>query len=332
MLNNLYKLYLKNTSKTPLEDFTTEAFAGILKFDSKIKNDFTRVFLKIPERDYEIKTQVKYDLENDVNCIIDLVFENDDFICFIENKVNSKEGYRQLERYSKILDIYNSEGKKTYLRYCTKYYDEKTIKEHNFEQFRWFQIAKFLKPHSKNTLINDFLNFLKTQNMSQDLTITTKDLFAIENLYETITVLKGYLERMKPIFVKTFKSTSKINDGCTITQLIKHKRLIYYFKNIVGSNYSEIKYGFQTSKSQIFVSIWIAKSNSEYKTIKNYFDQNKNEFEVIYLDNGMAIKLIEPIQNFINNENADNEISTWFKMSFSKFEELIKQLNALSGK
>lgn len=332
MLNNLFKLYLKNTSKTPLEDFTTEAFVGILKFDSTIKNEFIRVFLRIPQGDYEIKTQVKYDLENDINCIIDLVFETEYFVCFIENKVNSKEGYRQLERYSKVLDIYNLEGRKTYLRYCTKYYDDKTLKEHNFEQFRWFQIAKFLKLYSKNALVNDFLNFLKIKNMSQDLTITTKDLFAIENLYETVNVLKGYLERIKPRFVKTFKSASKISDGCTVTQLIKHKRVIYYFKDIIGTNYSDIKYGFQTSNSQIYVSIWIDKNNIEYKTIKSYFQSNNYGFQVIYLDSGMAIELKEPLQNFINNDNADNEISNWFKMSFSKFEELIKQMNTLSWK
>ena len=127
MINNLFKLYLRNTSKTPLEDFTTEAFAGILKYDPIIKNEFIRVFLKIPQGEYQIKTQVKYDLENDMNCIVDLVFENEDIICFIENKVNSKEGYRQLERYSKVLDIYNLENKKTYLRYCTKYYDNKIL-------------------------------------------------------------------------------------------------------------------------------------------------------------------------------------------------------------
>ncbi len=332
MINNLFKLYLRNTSKTPLEDFTTEAFAGILKYDPIIKNEFIRVFLKIPQGEYQIKTQVKYDLENDMNCIVDLVFENEDIICFIENKVNSKEGYRQLERYSKVLDIYNLENKKTYLRYCTKYYDNKILKEHEFKQYRWFQIAKFLKPYSKNALVNDFLHFLKIKNMSQDLTITTKDLFAIENLFDTVNVLNGYLERIKPRFIQTFKSTSNISDGCTVNQLIKHKRLIYYFKDIVGTYYSEIKYGFLTSSSQIYVGIWIDKSNSEYKTFKSFFYSNNYGFLIIHLDSGMAIELKEPLQNFINNDNADNEISNWFQSSFSKFVDLIKQMNNVSWK
>lgn len=334
MLDNLFKLYLRNKTKTPLEDFTTEAFAGILKYDSDIKNEFINKFLKIPQGEHRIKTQVKYELENDSNCIIDFVLESENIICFVENKVNSKEGNRQLERYSKILDIYANEGYETYLYYCTKYFDEKPLKEHQFHQFRWFQIAEFLKPYSKsNALVKDFLKFLKIKNMSQDLTITTKDLFAIESLYETIGIIKGYLDRMKPLFIKTFKSKIKLSDGCTTSQLIQHKRQIYYFKDIVGhSGWSEIKYGFQTSSSRIYVGIWIDKANVDYLKFKEYFATKEHEFEVINLDRGLSIELNSPLQNFINYENADSQISDWFKNSFSKFALLVTEINNVSWK
>ena len=333
MLNNLFKLYLRNRTKTPLEDFTTEAFSGILKYNSEIKNDFINNFLQIPDGEYRIKTQVKYDLENDTNCIIDFVLESENIICFIENKVNSKEGNRQLERYCKVLEIYINEGYETYLCYCTKYFDEKLLEDHNFHQFRWFQIANFLKPYKNNALVKDFLKFLKFKNMSQELTITTKDLFAIENLYDSIAIIKGYLDRMKPLFIKTFKSKIKLSDGCTTSQLIQYKRQIYYFKDIVGqSGWSEIKYGFQTSSSQIYVGIWIDKSNVDYLKFKEYFAAEKYGFEVANLEKGISIELKIPLQNFINYENADLQISDWFKESFSKFAILIKQLNNASWK
>lgn len=333
MLNNLFKLYLRNRTKTPLEDFTTEAFAGILNYDSKIKNDFVSTFLQLPEKDYRIKTQVKYDLDNDTNCIIDFVLESEDIICFIENKVNSKEGDRQLERYGKVLDIYFNDGYKTYLRYCTKYFDDKPLDVHHFNQFRWFQIARFLKYYSENALVRDFLEFLKRKNMSQELTITTKDLFAIENLVETIEIIKGYLERVKPLFLKTFKSQIKLSDGCTTTQLLLHKRMIYYYKDIVGqSGWSEIKYGFQTSSSNIYVGIWVDKANSDYPIFKNHFENNDYGFKIVNLDRGIAIELKASLQNFINDENADSQISDWFKDSFSKFSSLIESINNASWK
>ena len=332
MLNNLFNLYLRHTSKTPLEDFTTEAFIGILKFEPAITSEFTKQFLKIPNGEYSIRTQVQYDLENDMNCIIDVVFESDEIICFVENKVNSPAGHRQLERYCDVLEIHKSEGKKTYLRYCTKYFDEKQLKQHEFIQFRWYEVATFLKSYSDNALVSDFLNFLKIKNMSQDLTITTKDLLSIENLFDTLNILKGYLERVKPRFVKTFKSAAKISDGCTVSQLTRHKRVIYYFKDVVGINYSELKYGVQTSNAQFYVGIWLDKNNSEYSSFKSFFQTDDHGFQILYFESGIAIELKTSLQNFLNKENADNEISNWFQASFLKFSELIKQLNTVAWK
>ena len=75
-----------------MEDFTTEAFAGILNLELDVMCSYATEVLDLPPDEYSIRTQVKYDLENDTNCIIDMVVESNNTICFIENKINSERG------------------------------------------------------------------------------------------------------------------------------------------------------------------------------------------------------------------------------------------------
>lgn len=337
MLNNLYKLYKNNNLKSPLEDFTTEAFVGILKFDNSLLNDFCVMFLGLKQEEFSIKTQVKYSLEDDINCIVDIVIESQNQLCFIENKVNSNEGHRQLERYSNVLNIFKSTNKRTYLFYCTKKFEEKKIIEHQFTQFRWFQLAKFLEKHpSKSPIKQDFLKFIKLKKMSQDLTITTKNTFVIENLFETIELINGHLNRAKPLFIQTFKKeANRINDGFSITQIANHKRLIYYFKEIIGNQsdgWSEIKYGFQLNSLTIYCGIWIDKKNSEYNNFKNHILNNSYEFEVLDKPNGFAIELSESLGKYLNDVDGDEKILDWYKNTFNKFLGLIEDTKHLSWK
>lgn len=335
MLNNLYRLYKNNNNKSPLEDFTTESFVGILRFDEYLLNDFCISFLGLEKESFNIKTQVKYSLIDDIDCIVDIVIESEHQLCFIENKVNSREGYRQLERYSKVLDVFKAQGKTTYLFYCTKNFEDKTVVEHNFNQFRWFQVAKFLEKHpSKSAVKEDFLKFIKLKRMSQDLTLTTKSTFVIENLFETIELINGHLNRAKPLFIQTFNKNSKVNDGFSTTQIINHKRLIYYFKEILGSSdgWSEIKYGFQLNSLKIYCGIWIDKKNSEYNNFKNHIINNHYDFEILDKPNGFAIELSESLGKYLNDKNGDEEILNWYRNSFNKFLAVIENSKDLNWK
>ncbi|MNU76943.1 hypothetical protein D3C71_665060 [compost metagenome] len=338
MLNNLYRLYKSNRLKSPLEDFTTEAFAGILKFDSSLLNDFCVDFLNLKEEDFVLKTQVKYALEDDNDCIVDMVIEGPNQICFIENKVDSKEGFRQLERYSKVLDLFQSQGKSTYLFFCTKNAEVKTITEHHFKQFRWFEVAKFVEKHpSESAIKKDFLSFLKLKKMSQNLTITTKNMFIIENISETIELINGHLDRIKPFFEEAFNKnrSNKISDGLNITQILKHKRLIYYFKEIMGNSsdgWSEIKYGFQLNSLNIYCGIWVDKQNSKYTAFRDYLLNNQSDFKTVDLPNGFAIELGESLAAYLDDPDGDEKILNWSKEAFGKFQKLIEETTDLSWK
>ena len=117
MFSNLLKLYKSASKNTPTEDFTTEVLAGILDSDKLLLEEFVNVVLKIEGSNFTVKTQVHYE-----KSIIDMVFENKDTLCFLENKVDSSEGHKQLKKYSKIL---LTNKKIIFLRYCTKFIDKK---------------------------------------------------------------------------------------------------------------------------------------------------------------------------------------------------------------
>ncbi len=330
MFNQLLKLYRSHSKKTPLEDFTTEILVGLLNIEKEIKNSFISDFLELPSAEYQLRTQVKYELKNDTNCIVDFVIENDDLICFIENKVNSKEGERQLERYGKVLDSYS---KNTKLLYCTKYYDNKEYSKHNFTQIRWFEVAKFLNTFNNNSFAIEFIKFLTTHKMAQKLTFSAQDFLTLENLQNILLITNEHLDRVKPVFQETFKSNKKISDVRSASQVINHNRLIFMFSDIISENgWSEIKYGFQLDNPSIYVGIWIDKTNNDYENFIKAIEPFKDQFLVNKMDIGISIELKKGISTYLNDEQSDTYIADWFKNAFNTFEKLIKETPELNWK
>jgi len=330
MFNQLLKLYRTHSKKTPLEDFTTELFVGLLNIEKEIKKSFISDFLDLPNADYYLRTQVKYELKNDTNCIVDFVIESDDLICFIENKVNSKEGKRQLERYGKVLDSYS---KKTKLLYCTKYYDNKGYSNHHFKQIRWFEVAKFLNKFEDNSLVVEFINFLTTHKMAQKLTFSAQDFLTLENLQNILSLTNEHLDRVKPIFQETFKSPKKISDVRSVSQVLRHNRLIFMFSDIISENgWSEIKYGFQLGNPAIYVGIWIDKKNNAYTDFIKAIEPFKNKFIIKKIEIGISVELKKDISVYLNDDDADTDIANWFKDAFIEFGNLIKNTSNLNWK
>jgi len=106
LFNSLIKLYSSHQLKTPLEDFTTEIFVNILQDNEIISSSFIRDVMKIQGDGFSISSQecFSYIKNNRKFCKIDIVFKNEDSICFLENKVHSEEGFEQLFSYCEVLD------------------------------------------------------------------------------------------------------------------------------------------------------------------------------------------------------------------------------------
>ena len=123
------------------------------------------------------------------DCIIDLLLVGENNICFIENKVNSGEGWEQLDIYCEALTVHFGDIEK-HLVYCTKFTDHKKIAEHNFKQIRWYQIADILEKYKlDDPYLHNYHNFLNHHNMAQKNSFSPEMIIAMKNIKEVAETL-----------------------------------------------------------------------------------------------------------------------------------------------
>ena len=81
MFSRLLRMYQSHSSKTPMEDFTTELLRGVLAANQELTDAFVQHFFNIQEVGFSIETQVSYPASK-----VDMVFSNKSTTIFIENK------------------------------------------------------------------------------------------------------------------------------------------------------------------------------------------------------------------------------------------------------
>lgn len=335
MFNNLYKLYRNNNSlRTPLEDFNTECFAGILSHHPEILKKFLD-FLKLPSEEYIVETQNYYPLSKYPNCFVDIVLISDSCVCFVEVKVNSAEGENQLYRYSEVLSSLNKKEK--HLRYITKWSEPKINTYLNFSQHRWYELGYLLQENFiTNTLVQDYLEFLKTHNMAQQKEITTETVIALKNFYQAYSTAKLHFSNGREVLRKAFpKCTTKDfkdHHRKSYKLIIEGNRIAYYIPSLFQTqkNYhSEILIALHIGEVRYQVQLRIS-ANHLYKDIIKTQAKLMNGFDVVQEDsNGLMINCHKTLYQFIEVEDADLEIKKWFELSLEKIKKLITALPEL---
>ena len=363
MFTQLFKLCrrITPTGKTPLEDFTTESFVGLLNLypqDSVLGKGFIK-FLKLPEGDdYHIESQREY-----ANCRIDIVVESakKNILCFIESKVESKENKAksdkdksQLEKYCELLNTLksNKEELNLHLIYLTKYHEpkdkleqqlESEVSEIEFTTKRWFEVADFLKDYhssqflkktESNHLIKDFITFLKSKNMNKDLKFSNETFHILESMGSTATILNNHLDRVDKDFYNVVGKRTIQKDS--IEKLSKFNRWTYYIPNIVeDKKASDFKYGFyfDNDKLRTYIGVYIEKKSVKYpevEALKSIAETKGFNFELRKSDStihGLAIYLDNNIDDLKEDENGPNKIQEWFKASFKQFHKFFTDTN-----
>lgn len=338
MFLNLYKLYTKheNTGRIPLEDFTTEAFASILEMFPDIKLRFIK-YLKLPEEEYRIQTQRRFYLKDDSDCIVDLVLEGHHTVCFIENKVHSTEGREQLNRYSKALDEHFSNQNKK-LCYCTKFNDSKNHQQHEFMQFKWYDVGLLLKPFiAQNIIVESFIHFLKHHKMSQNNILTMESIITMENFVDTYEMLVMHLKNNLPNFKKRFPD-KKIGERTDIDHIKRFNRICYVVKDVLNdkSNYSEILYSIAFENVKLNTQFWVRHDHPQKQKIKEYvehYNTQINPDDVFqFEDNEWGLRVFQQrkIYDLLNSESIDVEINKWFEKSFESMSKFINESEHLS--
>jgi hypothetical protein len=159
------------------ENFITEALVYLLKFllheephiASKLLYNFTDGFLSLKQEDainVKVKTQT---VINEGKPDIEIIF--DDYLIYIEAKVNSGLSKNQLSGYKSALE--KSGVKNTRLIFLSRYPLSSSENGTPDNAIRWYQIADWIKSISRQNkpteisqfLIRQFIGLLDDQNM-----------------------------------------------------------------------------------------------------------------------------------------------------------------------
>ncbi|MBB5395062.1 PD-(D/E)XK nuclease family protein [Mucilaginibacter sp. AK015] len=313
--SRLLKLYGTNGVKTPLEDFCTEILAGIFINDPAIGDAFVNELLQIEGTGFTFRTQEHFHSTNPLHsdCRVDLVIRSEDTICFVEHKVESREGYIQLERYAAVLAAFRPELN-THLKYCTKYYDQKSISTHNFEQFRWADVCRFLNRWKSSGMVHQFLDFLNEHDMSDNMEFTLGDLTALQGISPVIKKMDRYLEKIRAVF-RLYFDDRLVKDSENLHQIKTHSRYIFHLAYVFGdTDYSELGAGFdfvEAEAPQLKVWLWTNDKNGKAKEFKAAIQGHK------FLTNGENwLGLIKPMSDFMSSSDMEKDIEKWFASAF----------------
>ncbi|MDM1046484.1 PD-(D/E)XK nuclease family protein [Myroides sp. 1354] len=334
MYNNLYKLFKRDDSqekknKTLLEDFNTESFVGLLKGNEDLKTAFLYTFLKLSNDKYSINTQISKNISNThqeySDCRIDIVLEGKDNIVFIECKVNSQEGYKQLERYQVALETHYPNKTKTLL-YITKNYAPKNILNYNFKQYRWYEIADFLIHYTtRNYYINEYILFLKEQKMTQDTKLLLENINALKVLQKTVEIGLTYIENSKQDFETRFGKT-KGNSNQNWGEIKRSNRFCNLTENILkGDGYSEMLYSIEFETVELSTHLFIERNHSLYKQFINI--EYPKELTLIEIDTGASLYIKDQLDSYLEKDDSITLIKEWYLKSFDLFKNYLDKSN-----
>lgn len=331
VFNNLLKLYQKGRreNSTPLEDFTTELFAGILSNNAVLLQSFVNDFLGVSGTGFSVRTQKHYKQHAS---IIDIVFENEDTVCFVENKVNSKEGYEQLRKYGNVLNELREKGKKTKLCYCTKRHDpkmedlKKELEIHKFQQYRWIDISNFIQKEpscSKDILAQLFIDFLTTNNEIQDMSLEENNISIMPDMGNTILKMNHILNSVCGSFVQIFGAANSFTQTkYRYKQLTSaHNRFIIYKTNVLPGAYSDICMGFSMKDMTLVFTFYMQESDAQlYAFLKKYF---KGYCPVdLSAPEGKKGFFIDLLKKQLVDINSEEDIIKCFEQVMKDFKEL----------
>jgi hypothetical protein len=264
---------------------------------------------------FEVSTQKRFVLNDDTDCRVDLVIASERLVCFIENKVNSGEGYRQLERYRDVLEEEKADQK--FLCYCTKYWDQKDAGSDRFRQFRWADIHKLLTEYESDTLISHFSNFLRRSGMGTTKELSIEDLHVMESVVEVLGKLGDILEDVRHKYGLITGREAVWGDR--YKQMAQFGRYVCYDKEVLESDtdeYSELGFGFNLKNTpSLYFWVWAKEESELWEKHKPSLFQ---KFEDGRREDRTYVAVMRPLTDLLSNPKMDEEIVGWFVEKFER--------------
>ena len=239
------KLLKLHAGSIPLEDFFTELVAHLLSTNKEILYAWLK-YLDLPDMDADfdaatVLTQQKFkglphhDSDSRPDLVIELVNGSKRDIIFIESKIGSQEGYRQLSRYAEVLDTHPDFQNKL-LIYITRDFDPKDREcifeaipnsSVRFKQVRWHQFYQFLTAQAETMLTEEIIKFMQIHQMAHNNQFSSIDVIALANFTKSLKLMDQTMwGEVSEQFKKVLGSISQ--RSTTLTQFRLHERYLMY--------------------------------------------------------------------------------------------------------
>jgi len=321
LFTRLYK-YRQRENKSDLENFSTELLTYCLETDLKFQKSFLKLINSNDDSIKLISTQESYPKFGRPD--VEIITENS--ITLIENKIESLEGYRQLDRYVKILQENNSQNK--YLIYLTKYYECKEIddKSIKFKNIKWWDVNELIDKNNCE-ITKVFSDYLIENELAVDKNFKNIDLVSLENIANVIAKMDEVIDSIKDYFSKKLGGFSK--DSSRSTRL--HDQAYYNYKSIGNPLKFNIDVGYfwwwPDLPIYLGVRVYIPYKNDEKEDIKDFFKKNLSEWEIETLGKTITFGNYIKLNEVISREDDQLPFMIdFFKKNIDELYEL-KKLN-----
>ena len=333
----------------PTEDFLTEVFAHCLTVEDGLMKDFLKEFKIAKEFGaiYHIKTQITFSAlaDHEMDSQPDMVLSYSNHTIFFENKVGSKEGYKQLSRYTDHLNTFS--GNKI-LVYITKHFDPKKRKDIfkkgqekiKFIPIRWYEIARFFEKYNRNLIIKEFLQFMKTINISSDTRFSPLDISTMQYFSRVKSLMDNVLfGQVASEFKKQIGGNKQ--EIANMTQFKNHER--YFIHKFFHGDLIWVGLGFSTNDSHhsdypilefnISINPKYSKRESLIETLKSVVgkgigDTKWKEYQLDSIDEWAGIYLVKSLKEFLNNDNHVESVKRYFLDCIKEYSEIKPSLLA----
>lgn len=329
------------------EDFLTELFIRTLERSRTNSNILCQAFLnKLTGINglniVDIQSQVTHG-----NRRIDIEIRATDAsgeerLIFIENKVGSTEGDRQLPDYAQILSnlVLKQKISRGHIIYLTVYYEPKERQvvlagtdKVDFFQCRWGDIYNVLvdtlpKVHIEDRiLLQEFTSYLKENGMSKQTTFSPIDLVGLTRMPALVSILEDCLRDEVWERYCNYVGENKPMTGVNwVSSLRSYNSFKYY-----SSDEFWVSIGFNLKEEYSEASIWIGASsrhprcNEVFQATKKYADASNDVWKYIEVDNRKGMAANQSLKTFLTEDNHVDVIRKWFIKKMDDLDEFRKE-------
>lgn len=340
---------LRKGQSSMYEDLLSEIFADIIS-DKEVLISYIKHFLGITLVDpygINITTQKTlsriedHETDSRPDLVIQFCEQDKKYILFFENKIQSEEGYNQLERYADHLRSYHDDGYLTFLIYTTRYDDPKDEnkifskgKSGKFIPLRWYRIYYWLKGH-EDPYINRVLEYMEEIGLKESRRFLPQDMYALQEMNRLQHMMDECLDgAVDEVMTKLFgKATGWSNRGVQLRDQFR------YYKMNDQANGTWVGCGFHLTEDEyplVCVQYEVSPTCSQREEVikaMTEFLENNPEWEGYDLDDDSrwsGISCDRPLLVFLNEEDHVLSIQKYFSEKLKEL-HLLKQQNSQLG-